>query len=660
MPLNIPRPPSGLPPGLQGWVNTLAFELERFGREPPVVPMFLDTVQQIDAREFGIKADGPISTSARPGTDNTAALNNLFTWMNTRSADVILPEGVIAYHATSLTGLRPQGGSLYGGGSNSGGAFLTESPYGTILRNLDATGDDIVIENSGSPSAYGFRMGRLAIWPRLHKTSGYAINVTNSFNLQLDDITIWYPFRGINDGGNTYLIARNVWINNVFGENAVYISGYDGVNAGVSGGGRSYYYGIQGVNTNPVNPQLPSPGAAFVFRTWPGALAKSSGDFIAETTNGVIWQVATAGTLAAAAPTLSSPWKYSDDLATVAITSGSATLKFYAKLGSNFFVIDSGAVGNVIDGCSPTQGGGSFLVIQDTIGAVGVAPKQNQVVNFLGNSFWQDTFKLLAGSQDQIVNSQGVNSVAGPVLSIGAAYTGPFASSNNFYTSGGNSSGESFSVTIADGPLNISFSGDHIDGAPGGAGGTAAISVANTGTIFSGVTIGERPAGPSKYGMQLETTASGVQVDQASRVVGSTAAYNNLSTNDQIGIPVPWTPQPTFGGLHAGMTFSARTGTYTHRPGWLEAQFDFTMSAKGSSTGAAQMNIPIAISQPGAGCIGYSINMAGLTSAITGQVAGGTMNFGHTGAGGVSNLDDTNFTNTSQINGIISGPLTPP
>lgn len=33
MALNIPRPPSAMPPDFQRWAGALAFELERFGRE---------------------------------------------------------------------------------------------------------------------------------------------------------------------------------------------------------------------------------------------------------------------------------------------------------------------------------------------------------------------------------------------------------------------------------------------------------------------------------------------------------------------------------------------------------------------------------------------------------------------------------------------------
>lgn len=67
-------------------------------------------------------------------------------------------------------------------------------------------------------------------------------------------------------------------------------------------------------------------------------------------------------------------------------------------------------------------------------------------------------------------------------------------------------------------------------------------------------------------------------------VVGDGATAGGLTATPFAGT---WTPQLQFGGANSGMTFSARSGVWVQIGQLVYAQWSFTLSAKGSSTGTA-------------------------------------------------------------------------
>jgi hypothetical protein len=116
-----------------------------------------------------------------------------------------------------------------------------------------------------------------------------------------------------------------------------------------------------------------------------------------------------------------------------------------------------------------------------------------------------------------------------------------------------------------------------------------------------------------------------------------------------------WTPTISFGGLSVALTYSTQFGSYTKIGRQVTAFGTIILSAKGSSTGAAQINaLPFTaanVSTNPGGTLGAVANMSGLTGAISLQVAANTttINIQQSGATGASGITDAVFTNTSNF-----------
>lgn len=78
-----------------------------------------------------------------------------------------------------------------------------------------------------------------------------------------------------------------------------------------------------------------------------------------------------------------------------------------------------------------------------------------------------------------------------------------------------------------------------------------------------------------------------------------------------------WTPGLTFGGGSTGMTFSSRNGAYTRIGRVVYCSFDFILSAKGSSTGNAQLTTLPFTSYSGANFASPSIRQQLITFAAS-------------------------------------------
>lgn len=125
-----------------------------------------------------------------------------------------------------------------------------------------------------------------------------------------------------------------------------------------------------------------------------------------------------------------------------------------------------------------------------------------------------------------------------------------------------------------------------------------------------------------------------------------------------------YTPVLKIGGSTTGITYAVTTFAEYWRDGqWVEALYRIVLTSKGAQTGALTLDLPVASSATNlvnavVRGIGNS-NMADLTSPITGFVTTGgtTMTLQHQGATGVSNLDDTNLTDTSSFNVQVRYPI---
>ena len=116
-----------------------------------------------------------------------------------------------------------------------------------------------------------------------------------------------------------------------------------------------------------------------------------------------------------------------------------------------------------------------------------------------------------------------------------------------------------------------------------------------------------------------------------------------------------FTPALSFAGAAAGLTYAARSGVYVKIGQFVWVSLQVTLSAKGTSTGAAQIDtLPfLPMTGPwGAFQAAWTANAAGLTGPVQGYVFSNgaptvylTMN-GPAGLGGVT---DANFSNTTDL-----------
>jgi hypothetical protein len=127
-----------------------------------------------------------------------------------------------------------------------------------------------------------------------------------------------------------------------------------------------------------------------------------------------------------------------------------------------------------------------------------------------------------------------------------------------------------------------------------------------------------------------------------------------LKTIGLTGKKGTFTPTLTFGGAAVGMTFSARSGAYIKIGNIVFFNLSMTLSAKGSSAGAAVIGgLPVtsdATFLPPI-TIWADVMAAGTTTMLTGLVVNSStnINLSRYAAGAISPLGDPDFTNTSNL-----------
>jgi hypothetical protein len=131
---------------------------------------------------------------------------------------------------------------------------------------------------------------------------------------------------------------------------------------------------------------------------------------------------------------------------------------------------------------------------------------------------------------------------------------------------------------------------------------------------------------------------------------GATAGGNTVTP-----IAGSWTPQLAFGGASVGMTASVATGSFVQIGPLIICTFEITLTAKGSSTGAATITgLPTACTPLSGACMTlFHANLA--TSPAFEhyvQATSSAITLGKSGGTSWAALADTDFTNTSQLNGV--------
>ncbi len=139
-------------------------------------------------------------------------------------------------------------------------------------------------------------------------------------------------------------------------------------------------------------------------------------------------------------------------------------------------------------------------------------------------------------------------------------------------------------------------------------------------------------------------------------LITTSGAGNTVTVNADYATGT-WTPVLTFGGLSTGITYSIQVGEYIKIGQMVFINFDIQLTSKGSATGIALINgfpftntgalhhnhVYVAISNVALG-VGYAyagLAFAGTTAAIEEYGTGLAL----------GQLDDTNFTNTSELAG---------
>ena len=117
-----------------------------------------------------------------------------------------------------------------------------------------------------------------------------------------------------------------------------------------------------------------------------------------------------------------------------------------------------------------------------------------------------------------------------------------------------------------------------------------------------------------------------------------------------------WTPALKLGGGNTGITYSDAQGSWTQHGKNMHAEFQFTLSSKGSSTGGATVTgLPIAsASGYGGVCsVVFASNMSSLfgNPILLNNPSATTMTLAMPSAAGNTTLDDTHFSATTEIIG---------
>lgn len=110
-----------------------------------------------------------------------------------------------------------------------------------------------------------------------------------------------------------------------------------------------------------------------------------------------------------------------------------------------------------------------------------------------------------------------------------------------------------------------------------------------------------------------------------------------------------FTPALNFGGATTGITYSAQTGVMTKKAREVTLTIRFTLTSKGSATGAATITgLPETVSGAGSCSVGYYDGLSG-AGMVVGLATGTSIALRYAAATTCTALADTNFTNASEM-----------
>jgi hypothetical protein len=134
-------------------------------------------------------------------------------------------------------------------------------------------------------------------------------------------------------------------------------------------------------------------------------------------------------------------------------------------------------------------------------------------------------------------------------------------------------------------------------------------------------------------------------------IISSGGLYER-SRSVALGTYSTFTPALAFGGGSTGLTYASRAGHITRVGDFAVAEISIALSAKGSSTGTATVTgLTANAAANTVGDLDCATGMVGLTGAprIVLAASGSTLTFVQTTATGRTALDDTHFSDTSDV-----------
>lgn len=321
----------------------------------------------------------------------------------------------------------------------------------------------------------------------------------------------------------------------------------------------------------------------------------------------------------------------------VRITGGNTT---NASGGPNTIVFDDyhfnqsgGTVGAMLQFASQTSG--AIGTVENFKFYGGHCETVNYVLE--NDSTWPSLKKITFHDSSLDANLDVFNLIAGTSISMLTITDNMFEGPMNLSASGGISGVTITGNVISQHGLASSFA---VSGAP-----TIVVKNNNFGA-----------------GMTLSGTAAGgaVVVKDNTFVSGAfscslVSAYMDI---DQPGWAGSWTPTIEFGGASTGITYATQSGTWQIKGGWVEAEFQVSLSAVGTATGAASvagLPLPSLVTNHanGSGIVTEYFDMASMVSypqlAAEGsnaylQLPNGTQGIQY---------NQSNFTNGTQLHGYI-------
>lgn len=167
--------------------------------------------------------------------------------------------------------------------------------------------------------------------------------------------------------------------------------------------------------------------------------------------------------------------------------------------------------------------------------------------------------------------------------------------------------------------------------------------------LLANISGGAAAAAPQSISDVFDNILSNVQGAVLARSASNWAA--NLET--------AWTPAIAFGGASVGVTYGTQIGRYLSIGYLTIGSFTIVLTSKGSSTGAATLSLPA--SAGGSGRKGslvlsdYTALDAAVTTMPFGSIAASAAvaTLRKAGAGTITALADTDFTNTSALSGFV-------